>query len=130
MIAEFINILKKRIKLSDESVKKIITAYKKNKTNLIEAVLKTRIISEKDILEALSILYSIPFIETLVTEDAKNDWIDRVSKNFLKLFYVVPIIKRKKSLIVINDPSRLSHIHDLARLVDIKNINLFLDPKT
>ncbi|MCD4721234.1 MAG: Flp pilus assembly complex ATPase component TadA [Desulfobacula sp.] len=129
MIAEFINILKKRIKLSDESVKKIITAYKKNKTNLIEAVLKTRIISEKDILEALSILYSIPFIETLVTEDAKNDWIDRVSKNFLKLFYVVPIIKRKKSLIVINDPSRLSHIHDLARLVDIKKYQLVLGPK-
>ena len=106
--------------LSNESVKKIINAYEKNKTNLIDAVLKTRIVSEIDILRALSILYSIPFIETLVTENAKTDWIDRVSKNFLKQFYIVPVIKKKEALIVINDPSNLSHIHDLAKLSDIK----------
>ncbi len=129
MINEFINILKKQIMLSDESVKKILIAYEKNRTNLMDAVLKTRIVSEKDILRALSILYSIPFIETFATENAKTDWIDRVSKNFLKHFLIVPIIKREETLIVINDPSHLSHIHDLAQLADIQKYHLVLGLK-
>ena len=115
--------------LSDKSVKKIVTAYEKNRTNLIDAVLKTRIIPELDILRALSVLYSIPFVETLVTENAKNDWIDRVSKNFLKQFYIVPVIKKKEIFIIINDPSSLGHIHDLSKLADIKKYQLVLGPK-
>ena len=129
MIVEFINLLKKRTRLSDEGIKKILSAYSRNKTNLMDAVLKTRTASEKDILKTLSILYLIPFIEILSIENAKNNWIDRVSKNYLKQFFIVPLIQKKKTFIIINDPSSLSHIHDIATLADIKNYQLALAPK-
>ncbi|MCD4742753.1 MAG: type II secretion system ATPase GspE, partial [Desulfobacteraceae bacterium] len=103
---------------------------------LTEALSESKLIKEQDTLEALSLIYSIPFFETLfpkVTDSAEN-LIDTFTKDisigFFKKFCLVPLIKKdSQATLAINDPSELSCIDDVVRLLGLEHYKLVLAPK-
>ncbi|MCP3871737.1 MAG: type II secretion system ATPase GspE [Desulfobacteraceae bacterium] len=130
MIDEFLHIIEKRTSLSKENCEKIKVSYLKDRSRLIDAALETKLVLQNEVLEALGLLYGIDFTPTLSMENVKDDWTAKVSRQFLKKFYIAPIIKEdSRSIIAVNDPSDLSFIDDIAALLNLKCYSLVISPK-
>ncbi len=130
MIDEFLNIINKKTSLSEENLEKIRTSYIKDRSKLIESVIETKLVSEDQVLNALSLIYSIPFSAVLSVRDVQDDWTLAVSKQFLKKSCIIPLFSKKgDSIIAINDPSDLSFVDDIAGFLKLDNFSLLLSPK-
>ncbi|MBC2704561.1 type II secretion system ATPase GspE [Desulfobacula sp.] len=129
MIEKFITILAKRTSLSRENCEKIRGAYAKDRSRLIDATVETRLVPENEVLEALSLLYSIPFKTALPMENIRDDWTAAISRQFLKKACIAPLAKEDDSIIAVNDPSDLSFVDDVAALLNLDEYSLVLAPK-
>lgn len=130
MIDEFLNIIGKKVSLSRENCEKIRGSYLKDRSRLIESALETKLVSEEEVLEALGLLYAIPFKPALAMENVRDDWVGMISKQFLKKIGIAPLAKEKSdSIIAVNDPSDLSLVDDVASLLNLEPYLLVLAPK-
>ncbi len=60
-------------------------------------------------------------------ENVTNDWTSLILRQFLKKFYIAPLIKRDdKSIIAINEPSDLSRVDDVAAILNLDSYTLVL----
>jgi len=131
MIETFINIIKKKSSLSKENCEKIRSAYVKDRSRLIESTIETKLVLENEVLEALSLVYSIAFKANLSLENVTDNWTETISRQFLKKICVVPLPKKEgNSIIAINDPSDLSFVDDVAALLNLDDYLLFLVPRS
>ena len=127
MIDEFLNIIEKKTGLSKENCEKIRASFVKDRSNLTESAVETKLVAENEVLEALDQIYSLPFVANLSMENVTNDWTSLNLRQFLKKFYIVPLIKRDdKSIIAINEPSDLSHVDDVAAILNLDSYTLVL----
>ncbi|MCK5097966.1 MAG: Flp pilus assembly complex ATPase component TadA, partial [Desulfobacteraceae bacterium] len=130
MIEEFINIIAQKTSLSKENCEKIKGAYGKDPTRLVESAIETKLVLENEVLEALSLLYSIPFNAVLALENAGDDWTADISRQFLKKFCIAPLTRKgSSSIIAINDPSDLGMVDDIAALLNLDVYSLVLAPR-
>ena len=130
MIEEFLHIIAKKASLSKENCEKIKIAYGKDASRLIDAAVETKFVLESEVLEALSLLYSIAFKTNLSMENVSDNWTAKISRQFLKKFCIAPLVKEgSDSIIAVNDPSDLSFIDDVAALLSIEDYSLVLAPK-
>jgi general secretion pathway protein E len=130
MIDEFIHIISKKASLSKENCEKIRGAYAKDMSRLMETTIETKLVLENEVLDTLSLLYLIPFKETLVMENVRDDWTSRISRRFLKKICVAPLVKSgTHTIIAVNDPSDLSQVDDVAALLSLPAYSLVLAPK-
>jgi general secretion pathway protein E len=135
MINEFIKLVSEN-NFDSNSIDKIKDIYYQNTENFTEALTVSKVIKEKDVLDYLSLIYSLPLIETVYANisDATEDLIDSFTKDisigFFKKFCIVPLIKQNsQAVIAINDPSELSCIDDVAKLLDLEQYQLALAKK-
>lgn len=130
MIEEFINIIAQKTSLSTENCERIRTAYNKNPSRMVDAVIETKLVLENEVLEALGLIYAIPFNTVLAMENVKDDWTARISRQFLKKFSIVPLCKEEgESIIAINDPSDLGLVDDITALLNLNVYSLVLAPR-
>ncbi len=130
MIDTLLNLLEKKTALSKENLEKLRTACLKDRSRMMDALVETKLVQENDILEALSLIYDIPFVPTLPVEAAKNGWTTRISRQFLKKCNMAPLAgKDEDTLIALNDPSDLSFVDDIAALLNLDAYSLVLAPK-
>lgn len=130
MIDDFIHIIEKKASLSRENCEKIRASYLKDKSRLIESVVETKLVLENEVLEALGLLYTIPFTPTLDMENVRDDWAGDISKQYLKKSCIAPLVKEgKESIIAINDPSELGLVDDVVDLLRLDTYTLVLAPK-
>ncbi len=135
MIDEFITIISDN-NYDSGSIDKIKEIYHKNTENFIETLSESKLIKEQETLEALSLIYSLPFFKTLssyttdVTESLIDTFTEDISIGFFKKFCLVPLIRKgSNALIVVNDPSELSCIDDIVRILNLDQYEIVLAPK-
>jgi general secretion pathway protein E len=130
MIEEFLNIIEKKTGLSKENCEKIRASFVKDRSNLTESAVETKLVAENEVLEVLDGIYSLPFVANLSMENVTNDWTSLILRQFLKKFYIAPLIKRDdKSIIAINEPSDLSRVDDVAAILNLDSYTLVLAPR-
>ena len=118
-----------------------------------EILVSKKTVTEKQLLEALSIQYGIPFWPDLPLDSFKTDFISRVPIQFLKKYLMVPLISDTKesdvdnslpqleaenatetrphsrAVIAINDPACIQALDDLIRILQPHNFKLVLSTK-
>jgi len=118
-----------------------------------EILVAKKIITEKQLLEALSIQYDIPFWPDFPLESFKTDFINHVPIQFLKKYVMVPLISDTKesgvdnsppqlepenatetlphsaAVIAINDPADIQALDDLIRILEPHDFKLVLSTK-
>ena len=130
MIDEFLNILEKKAGLAKESCEKLKATFIKNPADFTQTAVKTKLVAENQVLEALADIYALPFVPHLAIENVDTNWTSLISRQYLKKFSIVPLKKyNNKSVIGINEPSDLCHVDDVAGLLNIGSYQLVLAPK-
>ena len=118
-----------------------------------DLLIKRKIITEKQLLEALSIQYTIPFMPVLPLNNIRNDFTQQVPIQFLKKYVMVPLGNtvglpeadtrprpadthgeigppgNAAYIIAINDPVHLQPLDDLARILKIDEYQVVLSAK-
>jgi len=110
---------------------------------LSEMLIKKKIVTEHQLLEAFSRLYKIPFLPRIVIEEPDTDFTQKISIQFLKKFAMVPVKNMPPLLssledgfpepelpaIVINDPSLFQPLDDLIKILGWEDYKLVLSTR-
>jgi len=153
MQKHFTQILQDTFEVSDEDLKEAQRIKSEKGTDFGETLVAKKIITERQLLEALSIQYGIPFWPELPLKKFKTDFTDRVPIQFLKKYKMVPLIKgtpdsdsdkilpdedrhpkkenffNSDSAIAVNDPACIQPIDDLIKILGIHDVKLVLSTK-
>jgi general secretion pathway protein E len=139
------HILKHRFGVSDETISDTRNIQQTKGGRFVDLLVQRQIVSETQMLEALSMQYEIPFWPELPMETLGNDFARHVSIQFLKRHNMVPMAipdpaagpKRSTDhedieplyIIAINDPANFNAVDDLARLLTLDHYKLVLSSK-
>lgn len=135
MSKSLLQILKDRTLVSEEDIKEVQKTINEKGGNTGEILVNKKIITEAQLLEALSVLYDIPFWHELPVNHINNDFTRKVSIQFLKKYVMVPLTNKVKvvdspgSIIAINNPVSLQAIDDLVRILDLDDYKVVLSTK-
>ncbi|MDA3790112.1 MAG: type II secretion system ATPase GspE [Desulfobacula sp.] len=130
MIDEFLNIIASKTSLSRENCEKLRTAYVNEPSRLVDSFIETKLVLENEVLEVLSLLYSISFTPVLAMENVRDDWTGTISRQFLKKFCIAPLVRKDgDSIIAINDPADLGLVDDIAAILNLQVYSLVLAPR-
>ncbi len=114
MIKTIVKIFAEQMPLSETDKEKLILAIERNRFQMTEAVIKTRLVPEHVILKSIGRLYDINVSSKLLIKNTRDGWTREISQHFLKKYCLVPIIKETKAVIAINDPSDLGPADEVA----------------
>ena len=111
--------------------------------NLAEILLRRKIVTETQLLDALSDQYDIPFWPELPLESFGEERTRNVPIGFLKRHVMVPLVLANQplggksalpedmvNLIAVNDPATFQPLDDLARMIGFSAYNLVLSTKS
>ena len=147
------HILQHTFGISEEDIhdaQKIITEHR---GQIGEVLVQKKIISENQLLEALSIQYDIPFWPDLPLDNFGIDFADHLPIQFLKKYVMVPfrgdtpppnLNKRSQqkdqqhvighvdhpcAIIAMNNPAHIQPLDDLVRILGLDDVKLVLSKK-
>jgi general secretion pathway protein E len=141
------HILKHRFELGDEALSDARHLQQEKGGRLGPILLERKAISETQLLEALGIQYELPFWPELPMENVGTEFSQKISIQFLKRHYMVPMAVPNPSgqpaqtaphsepqtemvyIIAVNDPSNFNAVDDLARILDLAQYKLVLSTK-
>ncbi len=153
MQKHFTQILKETFGVSEEDLKEAQKIKTDKGGHFGEILVAKKIIAEKQLLEALSIQYDIPFWPDLPLDSFKTDFISQVPIQFLKKYVMVPLISDTResgvdhslpqlesenatetlhdpgAVIAINDPACIQPLDDLIRILEPYDFKLVLSTK-
>ncbi len=121
--------------LSGADREKLIQALNRDRTNITEAAVKTRLVPEMTILAAMAQTFAMDLVQGtetgggLETANAKGHWTHDVSQQFLKRCCLVPVITEQRTVIAINDPCDLGPVDDLAARLGLTEYDIVLATK-
>lgn len=144
------DILKDTAGITQEDLNEVQKLCDEKGGSFREILIKRRLVTERQFLEAIGVLYKIPFQPELPLENIRNDFTQLVPIQFLKKFLMVPFgidqphnrsartpedVEQGDAddnagyIIAINDPSALQPLDDLIRILGQDNLGLILTTK-
>jgi general secretion pathway protein E len=112
---------------------------------LSEILIKKKIVTEPQLLEAFSQLYNLPFLPRIIIEDFDTDFTQQISIQFLKKYAMVPVknlpplpssLEKRdflentdQSVILINDPSSFQALDDVIKILGWDDVALVLSTR-
>jgi general secretion pathway protein E len=141
------HILKHRFELADEALADARHLQQEKGGRLGPILLERNAISETQLLEALGIQYELPFWPELPMENVGTEFSQKISIQFLKRHYMVPLAVPNPSgqpsrtapdrepqtemvyIVAVNDPSSFNAIDDLVRILELSQYKLVLSTK-
>ncbi len=141
------HILKHRFELADDALSDARHLQQEKGGRLGAILLERKAISETQLLEALGIQYELPFWPELPMENVGTEFSQKISIQFLKRHYMVPLAVPNPSgqpsqgdqdedpqtemvyIIAVNDPSNFNAVDDLARILSLTQYKLVLSTK-
>jgi len=97
---------------------------------LQDALLSSGVVSDHDILQALSKLWDIPLMGRIEEIEADPSIVDVLPISFLRKYLMIPVKLHEGTLLVaVNDPADQDPLFDIARLLKIRDIKRVLAPK-
>jgi general secretion pathway protein E len=93
-----------------------------------EMLIQQKVISEPDLLKALSVQFDLPFLSDLPTEDMNTDFTEKVPIQFLKKYKMVPVVTSNEVSIAVNDPLVFQPLDDLGLILGWNEVKVVLAP--
>ena len=90
-------IFREHLNISEEDLKEAQRIKAEKGGNFAQILVTKKLVTERQLLEALSIQYDIPFWPELPLEKYKTDFTDHVPIQFLKRYVMVPLISETQS---------------------------------
>ncbi len=106
-------ILKEGCGLSEEALADALKVQEEKGGWIGEILVQQNVVSEPDLLKALSTQLNLPFLSELPTEDLHTDFAGKVPIQFLKKYRMVPVVTSNETLIAVNDPFAFQPLDDL-----------------
>ncbi|MEJ2657785.1 MAG: type II secretion system ATPase GspE [Desulfobacterales bacterium] len=146
-------ILKDRFNVSEEDLEEAQRLNTEKGTGFAEILVSKKMITERQLLEALSVQYDIPFWPELPVEKCQTDFTSHVPIQFLKKYIMVPLISKTQasdhegnsndkdrqdsekdlldyeSVIAVNDPACIQPMDDLIRMLGYDDVKPVLSTK-
>lgn len=105
--------------------------YQETKGGLIGQILiKQKVLSEADLLKALGEQFDLEYSPSISVEDINTEFTEKVPIQYLKKYLVIPLISQDSQRIAINDPTNFQSLDDLKLLLELKDPDIFLAPKS
>jgi general secretion pathway protein E len=141
------HILKHRFDVSDEALSEAEHILSEKGGRLGEILVERQVITEIQMLEALGMRYEIPFWPELPMENIGSDFSKKVSIQFLKRHFIVPMTVPSPTgkaptagdgdqraaevvnIIAVNDPSNFNAVDDLVGILKLEDYKLVLSTK-
>jgi general secretion pathway protein E len=135
-------ILKSKYGVSNEDYADAARLHGEKGAGITELLLRRKVITETQLLDALSDQYDLPFWPELPLESFGEDRARAVPISFLKRHIMVPLVLKNMpageqnplpddmvNIIAINDPSDFQSLDDLARMIGFSAYNLVLSTR-
>ncbi len=138
-------ILFQEFDVSEETFKEAQQLCLEQNAILSEILIKKKIVTEHQLLEAFSRLYNLPFLPRIAIEELDTDFTQRISIQFLKKYAMVPVknlpplpgspekddtrANKVQAVIVINDPSSFQPVDDVIKILGWDDITLVLSTR-
>lgn len=141
---ELAHILKHQFALPEDSLADAQHIQQEKGGRLGDILVQRQVISETQLLEALSVQYGIPFWPELPMENILgNDFAKKISIQFLKRHHIVPLavpdpaatelsddaLGKQVHIVAINDPANFNAVDDLSRILGLEQYKLVLSSK-
>jgi general secretion pathway protein E len=136
-------LLKTKFGVSDDDYAEATRLHVEKGDSVPEVLLRRKVITETQLLDAWSDQYGIPFWPELPLESFGEDRTRKAPIGFLKRHAMVPLVLKnipaadKRALpdemvniIAVNDPSAFQPLDDLARIIGFSAYNLVLSTKS
>ena len=146
-------IFKEKLNISEEDLKEAQRIKAEKGGDFGEILVTKKVITERQLLEALSIQYDMPFWPELPLEKYKTDFTENVPIQFLKKYNLVPLITEARlpgleenlndknrqdskedlieyeSIIAVNNPACIQPMDDLIRILGCHDVKVVLSTK-
>lgn len=119
-------ILQEACNLPAEVINNAISS-RTGKERIGELLLKSKQVSELDLLKALGVQFQIDVTQQLPAE-IQTEFTGRIGIGFLKKNKMVPVVAGEGSFIAINDPTLFQALDDLRRILALENVRPVLCP--
>jgi general secretion pathway protein E len=153
MQKKLFQIFRENLNISEEDLEEAKRIKTEKGGDFGEILVTKKMITERQLLEALSIQYDIPFWPELPLEKNKTDFTDHVPIQFLKKYIMVPLISEIQpsgieeklndenqqdskenliehaSIIAVNNPAYIQPMDDLIRILGCHDVKLVLSTK-
>ncbi|MCK4619143.1 MAG: type II secretion system ATPase GspE [Desulfobacterales bacterium] len=153
MLRHLSEILKDNFGISEEDISEVQKIKKEKGGAFGEILIRKNLITETQLLEALSIQYDIPFQPELRLDNFKSDFTRHVPIQFLKKYTMVPLERSNHTpdsenrldqqdnpntkedfhapdcIIAINNPASFQPLDDLIRILGLEDFKVVLSTK-
>jgi general secretion pathway protein E len=153
MLRHLSEILKDNFGISEEDISEVQKIKKEKGGAFGEILIRKNLITEAQLLEALSIQYDIPFQPELRLDNFKSDFTRHVPIQFLKKYTMVPLERSNHTpdsenrldlqdnpntkedfhapdcIIAINNPASFQPLDDLIRILGLEDFKVVLSTK-
>lgn len=138
------DILSRDFGVDDDELTEARRIRSEQNTPLSEVLLKKKLVSENQLMQAFGKLYNLPFWPKLPLENFDTEFTRKVPIHFLKKYAMVPICRQPQAkdagkdrsnpaparpLIAVNDPSAFQPLDDLVRILGIEEFDLVLSTR-
>ena len=131
------DILIEKFGVSPEMLEDAVAQAKEKNLKATEVFIKKGLVTEDQILEAVSEQYAIPVYDEIPYDQISMFFTNDISIQFLKKNYMVPVAQElngsdeaepvnNKVQLVVNDPAYIHQTDDLVRMLDIKDYEIVL----
>ena len=137
------DILKSKYGVSDDDYADALRLHREKGGSVNQVLLRRKIISETQLLDALSEQYDIPFWPELPLESFGEDRTQSAPIGFLKRHIMVPLVLKNApsdgertlpdemvNIIAVNDPTSFQPLDDLARMIGFSAYNLVISTQS
>ena len=126
-------ILRDHAGLSDEDYQEALKTRTEKGGSTSEVLIRRKLVTEDQLLEAFAILYDIPFWPKLPMDNLGTEITHRVPIQFLKKYCMIPLERpisdvkiqsdgdesgKPEYIIAVNDPSQFQPLDDLIRIIE------------
>jgi len=114
--------------LGAESLESALKLQKAKGGRLGEILMRQGVITEEQLLSALAVQFSMPFVKDVPPEDLNTDFTGRIPIQFLKKWRMFPVLNASRRFIAVNDPLMFQPLDDLRLVPGLEEIQAALVP--
>ena len=145
MFKRLSQILIQEFEVPEEAFREAQKASLEQNALLSEILIKKKVVTEHQLLEAFSRLYNIPFLPRIAIEDLDTGFTQHVSIQFLKKYAMVPVkgmpalpglpapgtgdAEPGTNVIVVSDPSSFQPMDDVIKILGWDDVSLVLSTR-
>lgn len=148
MTKNLLHILSEKFGISEEAYKDALASMAETGEGLVKTFVDRKVVSEYQLLEAMSLKYGIPFLPELPISNIRQDLLADVSIQFLKKNVMIPLeygenekgnsdghpekkggVLNSGRVIAVNDPSNFQPMDDLVKIIGFEDYGIVLSSR-